>query len=92
MGLPRVVVSPPGPRSRALASRLRKVESRNVTFLGEGFPVFWEEAFGCNVRDVDGNQYLDLTAAFGVALAGNAGRGGGPEADGSDGKVVLWCE
>jgi len=48
------------------------VESRNVTFLGEGFPVFWEEAFGCNVRDVDGNQYLDLTAAFGVALAGHS--------------------
>ena len=48
------------------------MESRNVTFLGEGFPVFWEEAFGCNVRDVDGNQYLDLTAAFGVALAGHS--------------------
>ena len=46
------------------------MESRNVTFLGEGFPVFWEQAFGCNVRDVDGNQYLDLIAAFGVALAG----------------------
>jgi len=48
------------------------VESRNVTFLGEEFPVFWEEASGCNVRDVDGNQYLDLTAAFGVALAGHS--------------------
>ena len=48
------------------------VESRNVTFLGEGFPVFWEEACGSNVRDVDGNQYLDLTAAFGVAFAGHA--------------------
>jgi len=48
------------------------VESRNVTFLGEGSPVFWEEAFGCTVRDVDGNQYLDLTAAFGVALAGHS--------------------
>jgi 4-aminobutyrate aminotransferase-like enzyme len=48
------------------------VESRNVTFLSERFPVFWEEAFGCNVRDVDGNQYLDLTAAFGVALAGHS--------------------
>jgi 4-aminobutyrate aminotransferase-like enzyme len=48
------------------------VESRNVTFLGEGFPVFWEEACGCNVRDVDGNQYLDLTAAFGVAFAGHS--------------------
>ena len=48
------------------------MESRNVTFIGEGFPVFWEQALGCNVRDVDGNQYLDLTAAFGVALAGHS--------------------
>ena len=48
------------------------MESRNVTFVGERLPVFWEEARGANVRDVDGNQYLDLTGAFGVALAGHA--------------------
>jgi 4-aminobutyrate aminotransferase-like enzyme len=48
------------------------VESRNVTFVGERFPVFWEEARGANVRDADGNEYLDLSAAFGVALAGHA--------------------
>ncbi|MSR37003.1 MAG: aspartate aminotransferase family protein [Gemmatimonadetes bacterium] len=70
--MPRVLAPPPGPRSRELAGRLRAVESRNVTFLSEEFPVFWEEARGCNVRDVDGNEYLDLTSAFGVALAGHA--------------------
>jgi 4-aminobutyrate aminotransferase-like enzyme len=48
------------------------VESRNVTYVGERFPVFWEEARGANVRDADGNEYLDLSAAFGVALAGHA--------------------
>ncbi|HSG46780.1 MAG TPA: aspartate aminotransferase family protein [Longimicrobiales bacterium] len=69
--LPQVTVPPPGPASRALAERLRGVESRNVTFLGPGFPVFWEEAKGANVRDADGNVYLDLTAAFGVALLGH---------------------
>lgn len=69
--LPRVTVPPPGPASRALADRLRQVESRNVTWLGEDFPVFWEEARGANVRDADGNVYLDLTAAFGVALPGH---------------------
>ena len=37
---------------RALAERLRSVESRNVTYLSEHFPVFWEEARGANVRDV----------------------------------------
>jgi 4-aminobutyrate aminotransferase/(S)-3-amino-2-methylpropionate transaminase len=37
-----------------------------------GWPVFWEEARGGNVRDVDGNVFLDLTGAFGVALLGHA--------------------
>lgn len=69
--LPQIRVTPPGPRSRALGKRLRRAESRNVTFIGDRFPVFWEEALGSNVRDVDGNVYLDLTGAFGVALAGH---------------------
>jgi 4-aminobutyrate aminotransferase-like enzyme len=40
--------------------------------VGEGFPVFWEEASGASVRDVDGNVYLDLASAFGAAFAGHA--------------------
>ncbi len=68
---PLVRVAPPGPRSRALGKRLRRAESRNVTFVGDRFPVFWEEALGANVRDVDGNVYVDLTGAFGVAFAGH---------------------
>ena len=68
---PHIRVRPPGPRSRALGQRLREAESRNVTFLGNRFPVFWEEALGSNVRDVDGNVYVDLTGAFGVAFAGH---------------------
>jgi 4-aminobutyrate aminotransferase-like enzyme len=51
--------------------RLARVESRNITHLTPSFPVFWEEAAGANVRDVDGNVYLDLTGAFGVALGGH---------------------
>jgi 4-aminobutyrate aminotransferase/(S)-3-amino-2-methylpropionate transaminase len=47
------------------------VESRNVTHLTQRFPVFWEAARGANVRDVDGNVYLDLTGAFGVSVAGH---------------------
>ncbi|HEV2148829.1 MAG TPA: aspartate aminotransferase family protein [Longimicrobiaceae bacterium] len=70
--LPHLVVAPPGPRSRALAAELRRYESPNVTYLAEDFPVFWEEARGANVRDVDGNVYVDLTAAFAVAGAGHA--------------------
>jgi len=70
--LPRIVSPVPGPGSRALARRLSQSESRNVTLLADDFPVFWEEARGANVRDADGNIYIDLTSAFGVASAGHA--------------------
>lgn len=68
---PSIAVPPPGPASLRLAAELARYESRNVTFLSERFPVFWAEARGANVRDVDGNVYVDLTAAFAVAAAGH---------------------
>ena len=70
--LPNIAVPPPGPRSRAAAGRLRVVESRDVTHVHERWPVFWSEARGGNVRDLDDNVLLDLTGAFGVALLGHA--------------------
>jgi 4-aminobutyrate aminotransferase-like enzyme len=70
--LPQLRVTPPGPASRALAERLRAVESRNITFVADDWPVFWDEAVGSNVRDADGNVYLDLTGGFGVALLGHS--------------------
>jgi len=73
--LPSIHTPPPGPRSLELANRLSRVESRNVTHLTPEFPVFWEEARGANVRDVDGNVYLDLTGAFGVSVAGHTPSG-----------------
>lgn len=69
--LPDVVVPPPGPRSLALAAELRRFESPNITYLAADFPVFWREARGANVRDVDGNVFVDLTAAFAVAATGH---------------------
>jgi len=54
-----------------MARRLSRVESRNITHLTPSFPVFWEAARGANVRDVDGNVYLDLTGAFGVSMGGH---------------------
>lgn len=61
----------PGPQSIALAARLRAREQRNVTFLTDDFPIFWSSARGAIVTDVDGNEYLDCTAAFGVAGLGH---------------------
>ena len=69
--LPDMRKDPPGPVSRELVQRLRSVESRNVTYADEHWPVFWERARGANVEDADGNVYVDLTGAFGVALLGH---------------------
>ncbi len=69
--LPALVTGVPGPRSRALAQRLRAAESRNVTYVDPEFPVFWERAEGTNVWDADGNRFLDLTSAFAVAGLGH---------------------
>jgi 4-aminobutyrate aminotransferase/(S)-3-amino-2-methylpropionate transaminase len=67
---PELVSEIPGPRSRELARRLARVESRNVTCL-EPPPIFWQRASGANVWDVDGNCFVDLSAAFGVATTGH---------------------
>ena len=71
---PHMQVPPPGPRSRRLAVRLAGVESRNVTYLADDFPIFWEKSRGSNVWDADGNRYVDLTGGFGVAVAGHRNR------------------
>ena len=60
--------------SRRVLKLLQTFESRNVTFIDpEGaWPVVWDRANGNYVWDVDGRTYVDLTAAFGVAVAGHA--------------------
>lgn len=70
--LPAVHTPPPGPRSRDLAVRLRRVESRNITHVSGHRPIFWADARGAVVRDADDNDYVDLTAGFGVSMAGHA--------------------
>ncbi|HEV3089605.1 MAG TPA: aspartate aminotransferase family protein [Candidatus Elarobacter sp.] len=66
-----IVTAIPGPRSRELAAQLARYEAPGVTYLGSDYPVFWESASGALVTDVDGNRYLDLTSAFGVAASGH---------------------
>ncbi|HZQ38047.1 MAG TPA: aspartate aminotransferase family protein [Dehalococcoidia bacterium] len=70
--LPRIVTPPPGPRSRAMAERLARVEGPAISTLANGDrPIFWAGAAGANVLDVDGNLYIDTTSAFGVATVGH---------------------
>ena len=62
-------------QTRAITlAQLRRYESRNVTFVDPdgSWPIVWDRAKGCHVWDTEGRQYLDLTAAFGVAAAGHA--------------------
>jgi 4-aminobutyrate aminotransferase-like enzyme len=61
----------PGPRSRELNALVARYEAGNVTAVGDDYPVAWAEAHGALVTDVDGNRFLDLTAAFGVAAVGH---------------------
>ena len=60
-------------KSKLALALLRAYESRNVTFFDPdgSWPVVWERARGVRVWDADGHEYLDLTAAFGVAAAGH---------------------
>ena len=69
--LPEIRTEIPGPRSRALAERLARVECPEVTCLTQPL-IFWEHASGSNVTDVDENRYVDLLAGFGVASLGYA--------------------
>ena len=70
--LPTIVIEPPGPGSRRLAAQLHDVESRNVTYVGPDAPIFLERGAGANLQDVDGNVYVDLSAAFAVASVGHS--------------------
>lgn len=79
--LPQVVTSIPGPESRARIDILARHEcpaitarrARRAAALGaaDDDPIVWAEALGANVRDVDGNVLVDLTAGFAVALLGH---------------------
>ena len=78
--LPHIVAPPPGPVSSAWVSRLAATEcpaitarrARRKTETGvDQDPIVWQNALGANVQDVDGNIYVDLTAAFAVGGLGH---------------------
>ncbi|HXU47144.1 MAG TPA: aspartate aminotransferase family protein [Thermoanaerobaculia bacterium] len=69
---PRIVVPPPGPRSRALSAGLERFVAPGISTVAPGRPALvWQEACGANVLDADGNRFIDLTAGFGVAAVGH---------------------
>ena len=69
---PRMLTSYPGPKTRALVERLRRVEGAGMRTAAD-FPLAaWESAQGALVWDPDGNRYLDLYAGFAAANIGHA--------------------
>jgi 4-aminobutyrate aminotransferase-like enzyme len=69
--LPEILVPPPGPRSRAAAKRLRRVEGAAIWGREES-PIVWSRARGAVVEDLDGNRYVDFTSGFGVVSLGHS--------------------
>ncbi len=62
----------PGPNSKRWMRELEKYECPQITYSDKDSPIFWEKGSGSNIEDVDGNTYIDLTAAFGVANCGHS--------------------
>ncbi len=68
--VPRLVVTPPGPRSREMherAARYMKGYSSQVRL----FPVSFESGHGCTLTDVDGNTYIDFSSGIYVTGLGH---------------------
>jgi 4-aminobutyrate aminotransferase / (S)-3-amino-2-methylpropionate transaminase / 5-aminovalerate transaminase len=79
--LPQLRFAPPGAASQAWVEQLAAAECPALTARrarreeragAPQDPIVWAEARGANVRDVDGNVYVDLSAGFGAASVGHA--------------------
>ena len=66
---PKIVVSPPGPKAKALLEKQRNFEGKAVLY-PLSIPFVPDEAMGATVKDVDGNIYIDLYAGIAVANFG----------------------
>jgi 4-aminobutyrate aminotransferase-like enzyme len=68
--VPRLVTTPPGPRSHEMhtrAAKLMKGYSSQVRL----FPVVFESGHGCTLTDVDGNLYIDFSSGIYVTGLGH---------------------
>lgn len=65
---PKIVVEPPGPKSKRIMARKEKCVTDGVAI---GLPAALEYAEGPFMKDVDGNVYLDFTVGIGVHNCGH---------------------
>ncbi|MBA3759140.1 MAG: acetyl ornithine aminotransferase family protein [Gemmatimonadales bacterium] len=64
---PRIVVSPPGPKARAIVDR--DAQWTSTCYIKE-YPLVVARGQGVMVEDVDGNRYLDFMAGIAVSSTG----------------------
>jgi len=69
---PKMITAYPGPQTRDLVERLRRVEGSGMRTAAEFPLVNIESANGVYIIDSDGNRYLDLYAGFAAANIGHA--------------------
>lgn len=67
--IPKIIATPPGPRTRELLARDDKVLSRSLT---RYYPLAIESGEGCIVRDLDGNEYIDFNSGIACVNVGHS--------------------
>lgn len=67
---PRILVKPPGPKSKELLSKQAALETRAVVY-PKAFPFAIDSAKGATIRDVDGNLYVDWVSGISVLNLGH---------------------
>ena len=65
---PKFVGAVPGPRAQAVVAEDDRYISPSYT---RGYPLVVKRGFGCRIEDVDGNEFLDLTAGIAVNSTGH---------------------
>jgi len=67
---PRIVVPPPGPKSRALLEEQARLETEAVGY-PHYFPIAPKIARGSTIEDVDGNRFIDWVSGISVLNLGH---------------------
>ncbi len=67
---PRIVVTPPGPKSKQLLAKQTQLETRAVTY-SKAFPFAIDLARGATIKDVDGNIFIDWMGGICVLNVGH---------------------
>ncbi|MGZ4850214.1 MAG: aminotransferase class III-fold pyridoxal phosphate-dependent enzyme, partial [Candidatus Bathyarchaeia archaeon] len=65
---PKIVVSPPGPKARALVMKDEQLVSPSYQ---RYYPFVVESANDCIVKDVDDNEYIDLNSGIACMNVGH---------------------